>query len=160
MNIALKAYSVFLFIIVFVGGMVACGPKKTQPETNTASDMQEVLFDSAKIQIDIDRVDSMFLLFPDSNDQCIIAKDHQSAIAGSMLAAQYDTAWNDKGIMVKMVAPDYTIIIRYKENREENDDWLMMWKDGGMIKFKDKWFLLAGDKKETLYQIFDGYRKR
>ena len=153
-----KTYSSLLFSLLFIG-MIACGPKKVQNETAGKSDQQEIAYDSTKIQIDMAKVDSMLLLYPDSNDQYIIGKDDQSVIAETMLTAVYDTAWNDKGIMVKMVAPDYTMVVKYKGQNSDENKWLMMWKEGGRAKYKDKWFLLDEEYKKTLFPILDSYKK-
>ena len=61
--------------------------------------------------------------------------------------------------MVKMVSPDYTVIIRYKEAGIDDNDFVMMWNNNGRIKFRNKWFLINGDKKLLLSQIFDDYRE-
>lgn len=158
-HLAQKKFLVLLFILAMICGMIACNPKKAQSEAIAVPDGEEVVYDSTKIQIDMAKVDSMILLYPDSNDQHIIVSDDQTTIAESLPATQYDTAWNDKGIMVKMVAPDYTVIIRYKETSIDENDYLMMWNDNERVKFRNKWFLMDDDKKLLLFQIFEDYRE-
>ena len=150
-----------LLILTFIG-VVACNNKKVQNETEVSNTTEEqsIAYDSTKIQIDIAIVDSMLLLYPDSNDQYLINEKDWATIAEQLQVAQYDTAWNDSGIMVKMVAPDYTTIIGYKGKDADENDWLMIWKDGGMAKFRNKWFVIAEEEKEVLSQILDSYRSK
>lgn len=154
-----KKYLALISILALAYGMIACNPKKVQHEATDAIDLEETVYDSTKIQIDMAKVDSMVLLYPDSNKPRIIVTDDQTTVAESLLTAKYDTAWNDKGIMVKMMAPDYTVIISYKEAGIDDNDFVMMWNNNGRIKFRNKWFLINGDKKLLLSQIFDDYRE-
>lgn len=158
MDIIQNKYLALISILALVCGIIACNPKKVQSET-TIADKEETVYDSTKIQIDMAKVDSMVLLYPDSNKPRIIVTDDQATVAESLLTAKYDTAWNDKGIMVKMMAPDYTVIISYKEAGIDDNDFVMMWNNNGRIKFRNKWFLINGDKKLLLSQIFDDYRE-
>jgi hypothetical protein len=150
-----------LLILTFIG-VVACNNKKGHNETETSNiaDEQGIAYDSTKIEIDVAIVDSMLLLYPDSNNPYLIDEKDWTTIAGHLKDAQYDTDWNDRGMMVKMVAPDYTTIIGYKGKDAEENDWLMIWKDSGMAKFRNKWFLIVADKREALFSVFDSYRSK
>lgn len=153
-----KIYLIAAFVLV--SSMIACNTnKKNQPEAEEKATIETAAYDSTKIQIDAAMIDSMTIIFTDTDIKEFISKEDQAKLSESLLTAQYDTAWNDKGLMVKMVAPDYTLIFQYKDKSADENDWLMIWKENGRTKYKDKWFLLADNKNESIYQLLEGYRK-
>lgn len=153
-----KTYCYSLFAaLLLIGGMFACNTsKKSQQETEEKTSIE--IADSTKIQIDAARIDTMTLVFTDDESRRIINENDRKILADNMSTARYDTAWNDKDIMINMIAPDYTLIIQHKEESPDNNDWLMIWKENGRTKYKNKWFFIADDKKESIYQLLESYR--
>lgn len=153
-----KTYRYSLFAaLLLIGGMFACNTsKKSQQETEEKTSIE--IADSTKIQIDAARIDTMTLVFTDDESRRIINENDRKILADNMSTARYDTAWNDKDIMINMIAPDYTLIIQHKEESPDNNDWLMIWKENGRTKYKNKWFFIADDKKESIYQLLESYR--
>lgn len=154
-----RMYLNIVLAIMIMTGVYACNTNKSTQNEENIVDNKPVIADSTKIQIDVALIDSISVIFTDNDSMAIIDKDDQPKIAEYMATAQYDTAWNDKGIMVKMVAPDYTLIIRHKGEEADKNDWLMMWKENGRTKFKNKWFFIADDRKEQVYQLLENYRE-
>ncbi|MFV0418194.1 MAG: hypothetical protein ACK5KT_05645 [Dysgonomonas sp.] len=150
-------YSLFVALIV-VGSMLACNSNKKQQITEEKDNLETAAYDSTKIQIDVAKIDTMTLIFTDDESRRIINEDGIKILADNMTTARYDTAWNDKDIMINMIAPDYTLIIQHKGESPENNDWLMIWKNDGRTKYKNKWFFIADDKRESIYQLLESYR--
>ncbi|MDR2956117.1 MAG: hypothetical protein LBV43_13655 [Prevotella sp.] len=155
-----KTYLVLILAFTLMMGMIACNTNKKVSNEEDSVDNKSAIADSTKIQIDIIAIDSMTVIFTEDDSRAIINTDDQRKLAESMITARYDTAWNDKGIMVKMVAPDYTLIIQYKGKSADDNKWLMIWEEGGRAKYNNKWFLLADDQKETIYQLLEKYRSQ
>lgn len=154
-----KTYYYSLFIALFlVGGMFACNTNKNQQETGVKTDAETTSYDSTKIQIDAVKIDTMTLIFTDNENWETIKEKDRKELLESISTASYDTAWNDKDIMIKMIAPDYMLIIQYEGKSEEENDWLMIWKENGRTKYKNKWFFIADDKRESIYQLLENYR--
>lgn len=150
-----------LAALLLIGGMFACNTNnKTQQDTEEKANVEIASYDSTKIQIDPVRIDTMTLIFTDDESRKVINENDRKVLADNMSTARYDTAWNDKEIMINMIAPDYTLIIQHKEESPENNDWLMIWKENGRTKYKNKWFFIADDKKESIYQLLESYRNQ
>lgn len=154
-----KIYHYSLFAaLLFIGGMFACNTNKSQQETAEKINIETASYDSTKIQVDATRIDTMTLIFTNDESRRIINENDRKILVDNMATARYDTVWNDKDIMIKMIAPDYILIIRHKGESPENNDWLMIWKENGRTKYKNKWFFIADGKKESIYQLLDNYR--
>lgn len=152
-----KTLLIFAVIAVIAASLSSCAGKKAR-RANSETTM-EAMNDTTKIVIDTDSIDSVKLLFAEEGSEVMMDKSDYADLAGFLLTAVYDTVWNDSGIMVKMVAPDYTAIISYENSPADDNDWLMAWKESGRAKFRQKWFFIAEDKREGLYTLLDKYRK-
>ncbi|MCD8261154.1 MAG: hypothetical protein LUD15_06410 [Bacteroides sp.] len=60
--------------------------------------------------------------------------------------------------MVKMVAPDYTVIFHYREKPQEEEDWLMIWKENERAKFRNKWYLISSGNRESISRMLEDQR--
>lgn len=143
-----------LLFIGFVASslMLSCGQGNTKQTAETA--------DSTKIVIDQDLIDSVKLLFAgESCSERYMSSGDYGDFANNLATSAYDTLWNESNIMVKMTEPDYTAIVYYKEQPADHSDWLMIWKENGRTKFRQKWFFLDNDKREALYGLFEKYRQ-
>lgn len=157
----MKKYLRHLSIYVFVLGSIltSCNSKKSAEAVPAPAGISELAVeDSLKISIDVSKIDSMIRLFDSgatkaiTNDDCILLGDMLST-------AQYDTVFNNSDIMVKMQAPEYTVILYNKGKTLEENDWLMVWKENGRTKYKNKWYYLAEDKKDIVYNLLDKYKE-
>lgn len=154
-----KIFCRLLSALILTAGMIACSSSpKGQAETQEKTNPESSVYDSTRIQIDITKIDSIKLIITDDESESMVKEEDWKALAEAMSTARYDTAWNDKDIMVKMVAPDYTLILQYKGETLDNSDWLMLWKENGRTKYKNKWFFLD-NKQESVYQLLENYRK-
>ena len=143
--------------------LVSCGHRNsgntatgiTAPEA-TSIDAEN---DSTRISIEARRLDSVKIIFSGDGvmDRFLKPEDIR-ALIGYVVPSVYDTAWNDTGIMVKMAAPDYTVVFSYEGQTADYDDWLMVWKESGRVKFRQKWFFLSEGSRVPLYVLLEKYR--
>lgn len=138
---------------------LACNSKKSQqPEDSSANATTAAVYDSTKVHIDIAMIDSVKVIFTENEQTKVIDKADWTEIADNMLPAQYDTIWNRGDIMIKMVAPDYTMIISYKNTDMDKNDWLMIWKTDGRTKFKNKWYMLPQENMDAISELLEKYK--
>ena len=143
----------FAVIAVLAASLSSCSGQRARRMT------MKPMNDMTGILIDTDVVDTVKLLFAEEESgETVMWKSDYSGFAGFLSTAVYDTAWNDSGIMVKMVAPDYTAIVSYKDTPSDDNDWLMVWKENGRAKFRQKWYFIAENQREGLYTLLEKYR--
>lgn len=150
-----------LYILVLGVMFASCDSKKAvqaEAETQNVNMNGSMVGDSTKIFIDASKVDSMVLILDNDLKNFIDQADFYS-LADAVSTAEYDTHLNRGDIMMKMQAPDYTVIIYNAGKLSEESDWLMVWKEDGRTKFKNKWFYLSEDKKDVLYNLLDKYKE-
>lgn len=156
-----KKLITFAAIAVTAASLGSCAgraARRANPELSARAAMEAVV-DTTKITIDTKHIDSvMLLLAGEGRGEAVMAKADYAGFADFLSTAVYDTLWNDKGIMVNMIAPDYTAIIAYKGTPADDSDWLMVWKESGRAKFRQKWFFVAEDQREGLYSLLEKYR--
>lgn len=166
----MKKYLKHLSICMLALGVIltSCDSKKTvqtEGENEIANTSESIISDSTKIVIDVSKVDSMMLIL-DNDLKALIDKSDFAALAEAVSTAEYDTRLNSGDIMMKMQAPDYTIIIYNTGKSADESDWLMVWKENGRIKFKNKWFNLptdknlAADKLSIVCKLLDKYKEK
>jgi len=146
-----------------MGNFYACNSKtQVQPESaNTESNLEETDEPGMPIDIDIDRIDSMRIIFTDDERiMSYVNEEDRAKLINDISTARYDTAWNKEGIMIKMVAQDYTLVIKYKNENTDANDWLMLWKDSGRVKFQDTWYILPGDRRLPIYELIEKHRMK
>ncbi|WP_029905856.1 hypothetical protein [Prevotella sp. 10(H)] len=127
-------------------------------QNNTKSDNGDLktAVDTMKLNLDFASVDSMILMFPDSEGKREIEKADREKVIGYLTQFVNDTAWNNSGIMVKMVAPDYMLSLHYRGKTQDENSWISIWKELNKAKFDNKWYLLPGDK-EAMFKLLDTY---
>lgn len=135
---------------------IACNPPKKDAQVQTTIDIEQK--DSTKIQINVADIDSMSVLFTENEKTALIDIADRTKLAELLSTARYDTVWNKGDIMVKMVAQDYTIISRYKNKSQDENGWLMIWKENGRTKFNNKWFFIPDENQLKVYELLDKYR--
>lgn len=148
-----------IYILALGAIFTSCDSKKTvQAEPETLNTAELVINDSTKIVIDASKVDSMMVIL-DNDLKGPIQNADFAILADAVSTAGYDTRLNSSDMMIKMQAPDYTVIIYNTGKPNDESDWLMVWKENGRTKFKNKWYYLADDKKEILYGVLDKYKE-
>lgn len=160
----MKKYIKHLPIYLFVLGVVltSCDSKKVVESDTVVEKTNSVEMtpnDSTKIFIDVLKVDSMTVIL-DNDLKNNIGQSDFALLADALSTAEYDIRLNSGDIMMKMQAPDYTVIVYNTGKSDEDSDWLMIWKEDGRTKFKNKWFYLAADKKEVTYKLLDKYKEK
>lgn len=152
-----KYLSIYLLILGVV--FISCDSKKTvQSEVENTNSTQSIINDSTKLFIDGSKVDSMTVIL-DNDIKKIIDQSDFAPLSDAVSTAEYDIRLNSGDIMMKMQAPDYTVIIYNTGKSNDESDWLMVWKEDGRTKFKNKWYYLAEDKKEVTYKLLDKYKE-
>jgi len=147
-----KTVFTFAVIAVLAVFLSSCAGQRARRST------MKPMNDMTGISIRTDAIDTVKLMFAEEGSgETIMLKSDYAGFAGFLSTAVYDTAWNDSGIMVKMVTPDYTAIISYKGRNADENDWLMIWKENGRAKFRDKWFFIAENQREGLYALLEKY---
>lgn len=108
-----------------------------------------------------DAVAAIQVIFTDdeSLERSMLREDY-SQLSGLLRSVVYDTHWNDSGIMVKMVEPDYVLLLSYTNKDQDRPlEELYIWREGGRIKFRNVWFLLPAEQQPHLYDLMEKYRQ-
>ncbi|MFV0537901.1 MAG: hypothetical protein ACK5M3_11070 [Dysgonomonas sp.] len=145
-----------IFALPLVAFAIACNPTKKDAQIQAASGIEQK--DSTKIQIDVNTIDSMSVIFTENEKTALIDISDREKLAELLSTARYDTLWNKGDIMVKMVAPDYMIISKYKNKSEDENNWMMIWKENGRTKYNDKWFFISDENQPKVYELLDKYK--
>ncbi|PXV65047.1 hypothetical protein CLV62_10845 [Dysgonomonas alginatilytica] len=151
----------FIYILTLGTIFISCDSKKAvqaEYEKENINASETKINDSTKIFIDASKIDSMMLIL-DNDLKTVINNSDYITLADAVSTAEYDTRLNNSDIMIKMQAPDYTIIIYNTGKSNDESDWLMVWKENGRTKFKNKWYTLAEDKKADVYKLLDKYKE-
>lgn len=157
-----KTLLILVIIATMGASLFSCSGRKVRSMNSESSTQKimDVMNAATKIGFEIDNIDSVKLLFAEEeNDERVMLEADYADFANFLSTADYDTEWNDSGVMVKMATPDYTAIISYKNKPADDSDWLMVWKENGRVKFSGKWFFIAEDKREGLYTLLERYNK-
>lgn len=155
MNLTFKN---ILTLSIMAVGLISTGCSgNTKKTAGTVAGSAMAVRDTMKIVLDTDMLDSVKIIFTDTDVTAgPVAKSDIRKMADALSYAEYDTHWNDSGIMVKMVAPDYTLLV-YGSDLTEGPDYMMVWKEGGRLKSHGKWFTLEAPYLSQLYTVIDSY---
>lgn len=135
--------------------LASCSFRKSA--TDVSGDTVAVA-DSPGIIIDTEAADSM-LFIPGEGQPLRMDPADCRPLSEYLSKAVYDTALNNSGIMMKMQAPDYTIVFYYKNKSADDSHWLMIWKENGRTKFADEWYYLTEDNRNSVYGLLEKYNK-
>ncbi len=145
-----------LGISIVMGIIISCNSQSASSE-NIKMTNSEKSDQSQIISLDLNSISSMEIQFKENDKIGLIKSEDQKKLVELISSAVYDTNWNDRGIMVKMVPPDYTIQISYKGKPSDTKDWLMIWKESGKVKL-NKWYLLPEEKNKEVIKMLDAYQ--
>jgi len=144
-------------VLILILGVFACNsPKKDVQAIASTDDISAT--DTMHLQFDVTEIDSMYLILKESEKKNLINDTDKKELGKLLSLSVNDTLWNNSGIMVKMVTPDYTIISHYKDQSDDNNSWLMIWKENGRLKFDNKWYFLPESNKNDILQLLDRYK--
>lgn len=143
------------FGLALVIAFSACNSSKKS--VNTEDDTLTTV-DTMKLNLDFASVDTMTIIYIDKDELKVQIGDTDKGRVGEMLPRLVnDTAWNNSGIMVKMVAPDYMITMHYKGKTQDDNSWVSIWKELGKAKFDNKWYLLP-EAKDEVFKLLDSLK--
>jgi hypothetical protein len=101
----------FLGLFALATMFISCNFKKTT--SNVSGDVTAVTADSLRIIIHSKAVDSM-LFIPIEGQPFQMDMADCKPLSEYLSKAVYDTTLNNSGIMLKMQAPDYTVVFYHK----------------------------------------------
>jgi hypothetical protein len=134
----------------------SCNFKKSAPDVS--GDTTTVVADSLRIIINPEAVDSM-LFIPNEGQPFRMDIADCKTLSEYLSKAVYDTTLNKSGIMMKMQAPDYTVIFYHKNKTADESDWLMIWKENGRTKFANEWYNLVESNRNSVYDLLGKYNE-
>lgn len=150
-----KTLSILLFSLIIMFG--ACNTKKKAESQNKET---TVKLDTTGLWIDVAKINSMRIIYTDNelNPETFIREEDQLKIQRMMNTAIYDSIRNRSDIMIKMVAPEYTLIMAYKNKSADDNDWFMLWASDNYVKYKNTWYTVSNEIKEETVSLLESYR--
>lgn len=139
-----------LLIVLLSVVLISCNSSKQQLSSNNnpMNDKEKVL----DVRLNYD---TMKIIWADNEDRTVILNENDRIkLSEYLIKTEYDTKWNDSGIMLKMVAPDYTLSL---SQPSADDEWLMIWRENNKVKFKGTWYIISEDVSIGVYQLLDKY---
>ncbi|MCC8155572.1 MAG: hypothetical protein LIP01_16180 [Tannerellaceae bacterium] len=135
----------FIILLLLVG-VISCNFKRAAQTRNVPS-------------IDMAQMDSVRIIYTDDESkQGVVPPEAWDEINRLLQTANYDTVWNDSGIMLTMIAQDYALIISYKDRPSTENDWLLIWEIHEKIKFRNKWYIVDAVTKNELCKKIEQWR--
>ncbi len=139
-------------IVLILTGVISCHFNRTAPGEvvqEPEPDNEPVI--SGVLTLDTARLDSIRVIYTaDETRQATVPESAWPDINRLLESAVYDTEWNDSGIMLTMIAQDYALILAYKDQPQEENDWLLVWRTRDKIKYRNAWYLVNKDIKNNL----------
>ncbi|MCD8043759.1 MAG: hypothetical protein LUH10_11925 [Tannerellaceae bacterium] len=144
-------------ILLFIVGVISChfnrngNPLIIEGAFPTA--------DSLELFIDLTTLDSVGIIYTDDESiQRAFPQDEWYEMNDLLATARYDTIWNDSGIMLAMIAQDYALVLYYTDRPREDNEWLLIWKDGERIKFRNKWYCIEPEARKRICDKIESWR--
>lgn len=137
---------------------VSCNSNKNKAQSAEPVE-QAMADDSTRLYIDVNAIDTAWVLFTDDESQKMINVPDVELLSKLLLTAKYDTLLNRGDIMMTMVAQDYTLILSHKDKSADGNEWIPLWKADGRTKYRNKWFSIPAAESAEVYRLFDNYRK-
>jgi len=136
----------FLISTLFVVASTSMSFAASRPQVEMACTNVEMgLLANPKLPLQTPLI-SISVRIADQQESNKISERYLSAISKVLKTARYDKKWNDAGIMVKMKTPDFSLET-YNGSTRDN---ILLWKEGGRVKFNDKWYLLKQGQANKL----------
>ena len=142
----LKVLSISLPIL-----LTACGYSQHNSPANTSQSGEATM--QHAIPSEMPELDHIDVMQTASNTSYTLAAEQAPALFQHLSTAKYDTVWNQGDIMIKMVAPDYTLMLNNKGDKQ--NDVLMLWQESGKVKFRNVWFVLSADEMNSVIQMLN-----
>lgn len=109
--------------------------------------------------VDPAALDSVRIIYTDDETiDRIFPQEEWYEIDELLATAQYDTIWNDTGIMLAMIAQDYALIMYYTGQTADTADWLLIWREGERIKFRNKWYCIEPEARKRICDKIESWR--
>lgn len=147
----------FICVLVSTFGMLSCTSNREQVSVSESEITKTI--DSMRLNLDFTSVDTLKILYTTNEEAQVLVDDAKvkSQIEKMLTLFVNDTAWNNSGIMVKMVAPDYMLVLHHTVKAGMEDNWVSVWKELGKAKVADKWYLLP-ENKNDLFILLDNLK--
>lgn len=147
-----------LFFCLFALGIMLASCNSKKSTSDVSDNTVTAVADSLIIIINSETVDSM-LFIPNEGQPFQMDMADCKPLSEYLSKAVYDTTLNKSGIMMKMQAPDYTVVFYHKNKTADESDWLMIWKENGRTKFADEWYNLEESNRNHVYELLEKYNK-
>ncbi|MCD7973585.1 MAG: hypothetical protein LUG18_13180 [Candidatus Azobacteroides sp.] len=150
----IKYWIIFFILLISI---TACSTTRKSSLYNT--DKEDVpVKPSHPITLYADEIENIILLWGNQEDKNKEITGSDFYLFSELLSsAVYNAYWNESGIMFKMVAPDYTVSVSYKNKSPEENDLAMIWKEANRLKFRNIWYNLPEEQGKKLYRLLDKY---
>lgn len=136
--------------------MVSCNVNNAKTMAGNESVVAEV--DTMKFNTDYTSIDTIKVIYTaDQEKEVLVKPEDQASIKQMITQFVNDTVWNNSDIMVKMVAPDYMVVLKYTDKSGLEDSWISIWKELGKAKIMNKWYLLP-ENKTGMFVILDSLK--
>jgi len=154
----MKKLVLYIMPVMLAVMIISCNSKKASPD-NPGDIVSVVSSDSVRrIIVDVNNIDSMVFI-PVEGKPIRMDQADCKPLSDYLYQAVYDTELNKSDIMIKMQAPDYTVVFYYKDRSSDQNDWLMIWKENGRTKFSNEWYYLSENIRSNVYELLDEYAK-
>lgn len=148
-----KIYSCCILLSLISLG--ACN--STQKDAKGSENNLSTIVDTMKLNLDFASIDTTTIIFTENEKRVELTGAEKSKLESLLSQCVNDTAWNNSGIMVKMVAPDYMLDIHYLGKARDNNSWMSIWIELGKAKVGNKWYLLP-EAKDELFDLLNSYK--
>jgi hypothetical protein len=103
-----------------------------------------------------DEVKTISLVGTDGSVRTTLSENDTRNMAEYFSHMEFDSKFNDSADAVRMVAPDYSLVISYKKSNIA-DDWMHIWITSGRTMFRSQWYFLHTDDLHKAATILSGY---
>ncbi len=146
-------------MVCFLIGCAGCHSRRLPDIPGLSACQEPASAETAELQVDFLLVDSIHLTFAnDLRSDTFIHEKDWNTLAEHMITCSYDTFRNQSNIHITLIPPDYTLCIKYKEMPADHKDWLLIWEEAGVAKYRDLWFHLSETSKSPVYNLLNRYK--
>lgn len=140
----MKLRSILCVLAIICISIISCSKQKNVAVTSEQS-QPEI---NANYLINLDSCVSVSIL-KDVEDEILLSKEDVTIVLAYINSGIYNEERNDSGIKFKMVSPDYTFLVEFKDGKKE---MVQYWVEPALVFYDAKWYdpISAANIQDTL----------